>query len=122
MVPTEAVSDEARRRDFAGELVLAPPSAAGSPWMKRFAKASTGFASGWMQIRGNRRRRGYDRGFVVSDHADWPGLLQSVRDSGARRVYVTHGEGDALIRYLRELGHDAQPLRVTRPADAESGG
>lgn len=122
MVPTEAVSDEARGRDFAGELVLAPPSAAGSPWMKRFAKASTGFASGWMQIRGNRRRRGYDRGFVVSDHADWPGLLQSVRDSGARRVYVTHGEGDALIRYLRELGHDAQPLRVTRPADAESGG
>jgi putative mRNA 3-end processing factor len=114
MVPTEAVRDEAKGRDFAGELILAPPSAAGSPWMKRFAKASTGFASGWMQIRGNRRRRGYDRGFVVSDHADWPGLLQSVADSGASRIYVTHGEGDAFIRHLRELGHDAQPLHVLR--------
>ena len=114
MAPTEAVRDEAKGRDFAGELILAPPSAAGSPWMKRFAKASTGFASGWMQIRGNRRRRGYDRGFVVSDHADWPGLLQSVADSGASRIYVTHGEGDALIRHLCELGHDARPLHVLR--------
>jgi putative mRNA 3-end processing factor len=67
-----------------------------------------------MQIRGNRRRRGYDRGFVASDHADWPGLLQSVADSGASRIYVTHGEGDALIRHLCELGHDARPLHVMR--------
>ncbi len=122
MLPTEAVSDEASGRNFAGELILAPPSAAGSPWMKRFAKASTGFASGWMQIRGNRRRRGYDRGFVVSDHADWPGLLQSIKDSGASRIYVTHGDGDALIRHLRELGHDAQPLTVTSTADDRGGG
>ena len=114
MAPTEAVRDEAKGHDFAGELILAPPAAAGSPWMKRFAKASTGFASGWMQIRGNRRRRGYDRGFVASDHADWPGLLQSVADSGASRIYVTHGEGDALIRHLCELGHDARPLHVMR--------
>jgi putative mRNA 3-end processing factor len=63
-----------------------------------------------MQIRGNRRRRGYDRGLVVSDHADWDGLLRSVRDSAARRIYVTHGDGDALVRYLREQGHDAWPL------------
>jgi putative mRNA 3-end processing factor len=122
MLPTEAVSDEASGRNFAGELILAPPSAAGSPWMKRFAKASTGFASGWMQIRGNRRRRGYDRGFVVSDHADWPGLLQSIRDSGASRIYVTHGDGEALIRHLRELGHDAQPLTVTSATDGQGGG
>lgn len=121
MVPTAAVSESARGRDFAGELVLAPPSAAGSPWMKRFAKASTGFASGWMRIRGNRRRRGYDRGFVVSDHADWPGLIRSVEDSGARTVYVTHGDGEALIRHLRERGHDARPLRVLRARDDGSG-
>ena len=122
MVPTEPVNESAKGRDFAGELILAPPSAAGSPWMKRFAKASTGFASGWMQIRGNRRRRGYDRGFVVSDHADWPGLLRSVEDSQASRIYVTHGDGEALIRHLRELGHDAQSLRLLRTVDDESGG
>jgi len=79
--------------------------------MKRFGKESTGFASGWMQIRGNRRRRGYDRGFVVSDHADWDGLLRSVKESGASRIYVTHGDGDALVRYLRESGYDALPLK-----------
>lgn len=122
MVPTEPVGESANGRDFAGELIMAPPSAAGSPWMKRFAKASTGFASGWMRIRGNRRRRGYDRGFVVSDHADWPGLLRSVEDSQASRIYVTHGDGDTLIRHLRELGHDARPLRVLRGVDVESGG
>ena len=122
MVPTEPVGESANGRDFAGELIMAPPSAAGSPWMKRFAKASTGFASGWMRIRGNRRRRGYDRGFVVSDHADWPGLLRSVEDSRASRIYVTHGDGDTLIRHLRELGHDARPLRVLRGVDVESGG
>ncbi|MGY3038575.1 putative mRNA 3-end processing factor [Rhodanobacter sp. TND4EL1] len=122
MVPTAPVSESAHGRDFAGELIMAPPSAAGSPWMKRFAKASTGFASGWMQIRGNRRRRGYDRGFVVSDHADWPGLLRSVRDSQASRIYVTHGDGETLIRYLREQGHDALSLRVLRGIDAESDG
>ncbi len=122
MVPTEPVTESARGRDFAGELIMAPPSAAGAPWMKRFSKASTGFASGWMRIRGARRRRGYDRGFVVSDHADWPGLLQSVQESCAERIYVTHGDGVALIRYLREQGHDAHPLSILRPQDMESGG
>ena len=108
--PTQALDESARGPALAGELVLAPPSAAGSPWMRRFPNASTGFASGWMQIRGNRRRRGYERGFVVSDHADWAGLVRSVTDSGAGRVYVTHGEGDALVRFLREQGIDALPL------------
>lgn len=122
MVPTAPVSESAHGRDFAGELIMAPPSAAGAPWMKRFGKASTGFASGWMRIRGARRRRGYDRGFVVSDHADWPGLLKSIEQSQARRIYVTHGDGEALIRHLRDLGRDAQPLRVLRPSDSESGG
>jgi putative mRNA 3-end processing factor len=111
MLPTVPVSDSAKGRDFAGELVMAPPSAAGSPWMKRFSKASTGFASGWMQVRGARRRRGYDRGFIVSDHADWSGLIRSVDDCGAKRIYVTHGDGEALIRHLRDTGHDARPLR-----------
>ncbi len=110
MLPTRALEEDTRGSALGGELVLAPPSAAASRWMRRFPTASTGFVSGWMQVRGNRRRRGYDRGFVVSDHADWPSLLRTVADSRARRVYVTHGEGDALIRYLRESGHDARPL------------
>jgi putative mRNA 3-end processing factor len=111
MLPTVPVAESVRGDRLAGELVLAPPSAAGSLWMRRFSKASTAFASGWMRIRGNRRRRGYDRGFVISDHADWPGLLRSIDDSQANRILVTHGDGDALIRFLCEQGRDARPLR-----------
>ena len=112
MLPTEAVSEQARARDFAGELILAPPSAAGSPWMRRFAQASTAFASGWMLIRGNRRRRGYDRGLALSDHADWPALIDTIRASGARRVLATHGNTDALVRHLNETGITAETLRT----------
>lgn len=102
MLETRQVNEEARGADFAGELVLAPPSAAGSPWMRRFRSAQTGFASGWMRIRGNRRRRNYDRGFVVSDHADWPDLLRTIRQTGARRVIATHGNTDAIVRSLND--------------------
>ena len=112
MLPTEAMLDAMRGGDFAGELVMAPPSAGGSTWMRRFKSASTGFASGWMQVRGNRRRRNYDRGFVVSDHADWPSLLRTVRETGARRVLATHGNTDALVRVLRDDGIDAEALRT----------
>ena len=81
--------------------------------MRRFKSPQTAFASGWMAVRGARRRRGYERGFVLSDHADWPGLLQTVRDSGARKVYVTHGQSDVLACYLREVeGIDAEPLET----------
>lgn len=110
MLPTGPVSDSARGRAFAGELILAPPSASGSPWMRRFAAASTAFASGWMQVRGNRRRRGYDRGFVLSDHADWPGLIRTVRESRAAKIYATHGANESLVAYLNESGIDAAPL------------
>lgn len=95
---------------FAGELVLAPPSAAGSAWLRRFRKAQQGFASGWMRLRGNRRRRNMDRGFVVSDHADWPGLLRTIRETGARRVIATHGDTHALVRMLSEAGLAAETL------------
>lgn len=112
MLPTEAVSEQAKGRAFAGQLILAPPSAAGAPWMRRFRDASTGFASGWMRIRGNRRRRGYDRGFVLSDHADWNGLVRTVRESGAQRVLATHGSTESLVRYLVEQGIAAETLRT----------
>ncbi|WP_132999236.1 ligase-associated DNA damage response exonuclease [Luteimonas arsenica] len=104
MLDTRRVADEARGADFAGELVIAPPQAAGSPWIRRFRRAQQGFASGWMRIRGNRRRRNYDRGFVVSDHADWPALLRTAHETGARRVIATHGDTDALVRVLNDQG------------------
>ena len=82
----------------------------GTPWLRKFGEISTAFASGWMRIRGARRRRGYDRGFVLSDHADWPALLQTIEDSAAQRVLLTHGYSDALVRYLRERGVNAAAL------------
>ena len=109
MPPTALVAREARA-NYAGALIIAPPSAAGTPWMRRFGDAATGFCSGWMRIRGARRRRGYDKGFVLSDHADWPALLRTVEESGARRVLLTHGYTHALERYLRERGVDAAAL------------
>jgi putative mRNA 3-end processing factor len=113
MLATRAVAEEEKGRDFAGELILAPPSAAGSTWMRRFRGAQTGFASGWMRLRGNRRRRNYDRGFVVSDHADWPDLMRTVRETGARRVIATHGSTDAIVRALNESGVAAEAFRTS---------
>ncbi|KWT97978.1 MULTISPECIES: ligase-associated DNA damage response exonuclease [unclassified Variovorax] len=93
-------------------LVLAPPSAAGSPWMRRFGQYSDAFASGWMQLRGTRRRRGVDRGFVMSDHADWPGLQQAIAATGAERVFVTHGSVAVMVRWLQENGLDARAFQT----------
>ncbi len=104
--PTCMVGDVAKA-DLQRALVIAPPSASGSPWMKRFGDYSDAFASGWMQLRGARRRRGVDRGFVLSDHADWPGLLEAIAATGAPRVIVTHGSIPVMVRYLREQGLDA---------------
>ena len=109
--PTLPVSAIAKGQSLAGRLVIAPPSAHRSLWMKRFKLPQTAFVSGWMAVRGARRRRGYERGFVLSDHADWPGLIKSVKQSGARQVYVTHGNSEGLARYLSEVeGISAEPL------------
>lgn len=98
--------------DFAGAMIVAPPSAHGTPWLRRFGDVSTAFASGWMRIRGPRRRRAVDRGFVLSDHADWPGLLSAIGATGADRVLVTHGYRAPLARWLREQGKDAGSLET----------
>ena len=119
MTPSRPVSDLPRSDNLAGRLVLAPPSAHRSSWMRRFRSPQTGFASGWMAVRGARRRRGYERGFVLSDHADWPGLIQTVRQSGARKIYVTHGQSDVLARYLREIeGIEAEPIETLFEGEA----
>jgi putative mRNA 3-end processing factor len=105
--PVGAVED---RRMFRGALVLAPPSADHTGWLQRFPEAVRGFASGWMRIRGQRRRRGVHRGFVLSDHADWTGLKTAVAASGAERVWATHGYAAAFAGWLRSRGVDAAVL------------
>ena len=109
MAPTRAI-DLRSEKHFEGELIIAPPGASGSTWARRFNPYRSGFCSGWMRVRGNRRRNGYDRGFVLSDHADWPALLTTIRESQASRVLLTHGYADTMVRYLREQGVDAQEL------------
>ncbi|MCI0641496.1 MAG: ligase-associated DNA damage response exonuclease [Gemmataceae bacterium] len=107
---TPIASDQPRRTPWEKALVVAPPSVVGSPWLRKFGDVSMALASGWMQIRGARRRQAVDRGFVLSDHADWPALLETVHASGAERVLVTHGYSAALTRYLEGLGLSAEVL------------
>ena len=99
-------------------IVLAPPSAQGTSWLKRFGTYTDAFASGWMLVRGARRRRGVDRGFVVSDHADWPGLQRAIRGTGAERVFVTHGSVAVMVRWLEEQGYQAESF-VTEYGDED---
>lgn len=108
--PTERVTEQPRGTRIEGALVLAPPSANAPGWMRRFHEPETAFASGWMQLRGTRRRRALDRGFAISDHVDWPALLQTIDESGAERVLATHGDSAALVRLLTERGLDAAAL------------
>jgi len=100
------------KKDYVGSLIVAPPSAQVSPWLRRFGPHSTAFASGWMMVRGARRQRAVDRGFVMSDHADWPELNQAIEETSADTVYVTHGFIPELVRWLRENGVDAHPLKT----------
>jgi putative mRNA 3-end processing factor len=123
MLPTTTLIETPRGTSFAGELVLAPLSARGTSWMRRLGNLSDGFASGLMRVRGVRRQRAYDRGFVVSDHADWPALLQTIAETGAGRVLVTHGHTEPLARFLAEQGLTSGVLRTAwegETADAEA--
>ncbi len=112
MVPTAAVASLEKGYNFKGDLILAPPSAHRSPWMKRFKDPQTAFASGWMQVRGARRRKGYEKGFVLSDHADWNDLNLTIQQTGAKTVYLTHGKTDVLERYLTEKGYEVRLFKT----------
>jgi putative mRNA 3-end processing factor len=103
----DATPEEIRR-----SLVIAPPSAQGSTWTRRFGDLSDAFASGWMLLRGARRRRNVDRGFILSDHADWPGLLEAIAACGAPRVIVTHGYVEPLVRFLAEQGLESGAFKT----------
>jgi putative mRNA 3-end processing factor len=108
--PTTYAASVPKGHDWSGALIVAPPSASGSMWLRRFGAASTAFASGWMRVRGARRRRSVDRGFALSDHVDWPALLDAIKATEAERVLVTHGYREQVVRYLRESGLDAESI------------
>lgn len=111
--PTTYAGSVENKKDFIGSLVVAPPSAQQSVgWLKRFGPQSTGFASGWMAVRGSRRQRAVDRGFVLSDHADWPELLTAIAGAEAETVYVTHGFSPEVVRWLNENGQHAVELKT----------
>jgi putative mRNA 3-end processing factor len=105
---TIRVTPEITAKTHPGALVVAPPSALGTSWLRRLGPASTGFASGWMALRGVRRRRAADRGFVMSDHADWTGLNEAIHATGAERIFVTHGYTAIFRRWLESQGYDAR--------------
>lgn len=110
--PTVHAGTVDRHTDWSRAVIVAPPSADGSVWTRRFGAQSTAFASGWMLVRGARRRRSLDRGFPLSDHVDWPALMAAVDATGAERVWVTHGYTAAVVRWLRERGLDAQAVQT----------
>jgi len=112
MIDFSPVSETVKGSSFSKELIIAPPSAIGTSWMKRFPSCKTAFASGWMEVRGNRRRRALDRGFVLSDHADWTDLVNTVAETKAKIILTTHGNSAVFAKYLREEKNvDARELK-----------
>lgn len=115
----ERITPETPRSKLIGSVVIAPPSADGTPWMKKFSPSAVGVCSGWMQVRGSFRRRNADAGFALSDHADWDGLLTAIHATGAEKVYATHGFQSALSRYLNEHGIEAGEVHTEYGNDEE---
>lgn len=111
-LPETRLASDIDKAELKQALILAPPSAQSTPWLKRFGNYSDAFASGWMRLRGARRRRAVDRGFVLSDHADWPALQQAIAATGAEHVYVTHGYVPVMMRWLQEQGIDAHAFET----------
>ncbi|MFN7140954.1 MAG: ligase-associated DNA damage response exonuclease [Limisphaerales bacterium] len=107
---TVRATPEVARATRGKAMVIAPPSADNTPWLRKFGEYSNAFASGWMQIRGTRRRRALDRGFVLSDHVDWNGLLETIKATGAETIWATHGYTAPVVRWLREHGWQAEPI------------
>lgn len=109
---TIRVTVQVPRRNYPGAMVIATPGALGSSWARKFKPLTEGVASGWMALRGTRRRRAVDRGFVLSDHADWAGLNEAVRATGAERIFVTHGYTEIFTHWLREQGYEAFSVKT----------
>jgi putative mRNA 3-end processing factor len=114
---THLITDDFTHKDYIGNLVITPPGALGSNWMKRFRNVSTASASGWMAMRGTRRRGSTDRGFVLSDHADWKGLNDAIQSCGAEKVFVTHGYTDIFSKWLKSHGVDGHVVSTEYEGD-----
>jgi putative mRNA 3-end processing factor len=110
--PLTLVSNEVDKKSYAGALVLAPPLSNSTPWTKRFSAFSLGYCSGWMAVRGAKNRRALDQGFILSDHADWPDLHTAIKNTGAEKIYVTHGFTNAFARWLNETGIQAAEVHT----------
>lgn len=108
--------------DTLGALILAPPSAINSPWMNRFHPYRVGYASGWMTLRGMRKRIGADRGFILSDHADWNGLQQAIKETEAKKIIVNHGFVPEFARWLHEQGIESEEAKILHDYSAEDVG
>jgi putative mRNA 3-end processing factor len=119
-LPATLPSTQTQGKDWSQALILAPPSARGTPWLRRFGVQSSAFASGWMRVRGMRRQRAIDQGFVISDHADWPAIMSVIQATGAEHIGVTHGYVPVVVRWLREQGYDAVGY-ATRYSEVEEG-
>ncbi len=110
--PAERITADTPASAFPGSLIVAPPSAMNTPWMRKLKPLNTAMASGWMNVRGTKRRRAVDRGFVLSDHADWAGLNAAVSATGCERVLVTHGFTAPFSKWLREKGYQAEEVQT----------
>lgn len=113
------VTPEIPKEEYKGSVVIAPPSAESTAWMKKFSPYSVGICSGWMQVRGNQRRKNADAGFALSDHCDWKALLHAISATGAQKVFVTHGFQSAFSRYLNESGIEAAEVKTEYGTDEE---
>ncbi len=107
-----ATLDGAKKTDFAGEVVIGTPSAFADRWARRFADPVACFASGWMRIRQRAKQRGVELPLIISDHSDWDELIETIRDTGAREVWVTHGREEALVRWCELEGIAAKALHL----------
>lgn len=118
---THRVTRETTKQELKGNIVLAPPSTHGSPWIRKMVPFETGSASGWMAFRGARRRRAIDKGFVLSDHCDWNGLLTAIKATEASKIITTHGYTDIFSKYLHTLGYDARTEKTQFEGEPEEG-
>jgi putative mRNA 3-end processing factor len=109
---TKLLTADFKKTEIQNKIVILPPALLGSKMIKKIPNAATAICSGWMQIRGNRRWKGVDAGFAVSDHADWDGLLSTVKATEAEKVYVTHGSQAVFSKYLNEIGIEAHELKT----------
>ncbi|NMM47454.1 ligase-associated DNA damage response exonuclease [Marinigracilibium pacificum] len=115
-----AITKESPKDKLIGKVIIAPPSVLGSSWLRQLTPYRTAMASGWMTLRGARRRRNADKGIILSDHVDWPGLNETVKAVEAKHIYVTHGYSDIYVQYLREQGIDADVVKSEYEGETDS--